>query len=160
VSDVLLSEQKGFLHVCVAIAGAGALLAFALWLRALFPGPFPAFLEPAALALCLLGAVAWLLVMLLLTERTRASPASTRGSDRRQLTSVIRFCPGALKIAALVGIALASLQMLPLGEVSAGPGETVAVWQLRGFLAGAMFFLSASLPVIASAAWMEGGYGG
>jgi hypothetical protein len=159
MGGIRLSEQKGLLHVCVAVAGAGALLACALWLRALFPGPFPAFLEPAALALCLLGAVAWLLVMLLLTEHTRASPTSTRKSDRRQLASVIRFCPAALKIAALVGVALASLQMLPLGEVSAGPGDTVGAWALRGFLAGAMFFLCASLPVIASAAWMEGGYG-
>lgn len=157
---MVLSEQKGFLRASAWIAGLGALLAFTLSVRLLLRGPLPAFLAPATFALCLLGVVAWLLVMLLLTERTRATPPrNARTSDRKQLAAVIRFCPGALKTAALVGIALATLQMLPLEEVSAAPGESLGVRELRGFLAGAMFFLCASCPVIASAAAMDGGYG-
>ena len=91
--------------------------------------------------------------MLLMTEVTRA----TRGGG--QIAAAVRHCPRPLKVAAVLGIVLASLQMLPIGEVSAVPGQALSLRELRGFLSGAVVFLCLSFPVIASAAFMEGGYG-
>jgi len=119
----------------------------------LFGGPVAPLVEHAPISLCALAVVSWLVTMLLMTEVTRAN----RGGG--PIAAAVRHCPGPLKAAALVGIVLASLQMLPIGEVSAVPGQAMTLRELRGSLAGSMFFLCVSFPVIASAALMEGGYG-
>lgn len=161
---MILSEQKGVLSVCALVAGLGAALALALSVRLVFDRPTWSWLEAATISLCMLAVVAFLATMLLMTEHTRASREGARSlrrpsARRGQIADAIRHCPGPLKVAAVVGIVLASLQMLPLEEVSAIPGEAMSLRELRGFLAGAIFFFCLSFPVIASAARMEGGYG-
>jgi hypothetical protein len=161
---MILSEQKGVLSVCALIAGFGAALALALSVRLVFGRPAWSWLEPATISLCMLAVVAFLVTVLLMTEHTRATRSGgtpPRRSSARggQIADAIRHCPGPLKVAAVVGIVLASLQMLPLEEVSAIPGEAMSLRELRGFLAGSIFFFCLSFPVIASAALMEGGYG-
>ena len=139
--------------VCAWIAGCGAALALALSIRLLFGGPVSPVVEHATLSLCALAMLSWLVTMLLMTEVTRA----TRG--RGQIAAAVRHCPGPLKAAALVGIVLASLQMFPIGEVGAVPGQAMTLRELRGFLSGAVVFPCLSFPVIASATLMAGGYG-
>ena len=161
---MILSEQKGVLSVCALVAGLGAALALALSVRLVFGRPASSWLEPATISLCMLAVVSFLVTMLLMTEHTRATRSGgipRRRSSARggQIADAIRHCPGPLKVAAVVGIVLASLQMLPLEEVSAVPGEAMSLRELRGFLAGSIFFLCLSFPVITSAALMENGYG-
>jgi cobalamin synthase len=150
---MILSEKKSALAVCAWITGGGAVMALALSVRLLFGGPITPLVEHTTIALCALAVLSWLVTMLLMTEVTRAN----RGGG--QISAAVRHCPVPLKVAAAVGIVLASLQMIPIGEVSAVPGQAMTPRELRGFLSGAVVFLCLSFPVIASAALMKGGYG-
>jgi hypothetical protein len=114
------------------------------------------------MALCLVAVLSFLAAILLLTEHTRATREGGsqrgRGPDRVLIASVTRHCPGWLKVACLVGVGLATLQGLAIEDASWVSGQLPTVRELRGFTAGAMAFLCISLPVIVSAAFMEGGY--
>jgi hypothetical protein len=161
----MLSDRKGFLRACALVTGAAILLAVALAVRLLFGGSVSAAFELAAMSLVFLAILAWLAVMLLLTEYTKATRDGATGRrrasgrDRREISGVTRHCPGALKIAALVGIVLGSLQLLRIGEAGADLGPGLTTTELRGMLAGATVFLCIAFPVLVSAARMEGGYG-
>jgi hypothetical protein len=114
------------------------------------------------MALCLVAVLSSLVAILLLTEHTRApregGPQRTRVSDRVLIASVTRHCPGWLKVACLSGVGLAMLQGLAIEDASWVSGQLPTLRELRGFTAGAMAFHCISLPVIVSAALMEGGY--
>jgi hypothetical protein len=159
---MILSEHKGGLSVAAAVTGLGALMALALWIRLLFGGPVSDRLEQAAFTLCMLAVLSGLVAILLLSEHAGARRArgvtSARALEQDQIAAVIRHCPAPVKIACLVGAALATLQGLAIGDADWLPGHTPSIRELRGFLSAALFFSCLSLPVIASAASMEGGY--
>jgi hypothetical protein len=159
---MILSEHKGILSVCALISGLGAAVSFALLVRLLFGGAASVLLEQTVMSLCVLAILSFLVAILLLTEHTRATRVagtqSTRMSDRALIASVTRHCPGPLKVACLAGAVLATLQGLAIGDASWVSGQLPTVRELRGFTAGATVFFCLGLPVIASAAFMDGGY--
>lgn len=161
---MMLSEWKTFLWACALVAGCGAVLSIAFLAWLLFGGRVSPFLELSTMSLIFLGFLCGLAAVLLLTEHTRAAHAGNTGDERKaarrrpKIPGPTARCPRELKIAAVAGIVFASVQFLPIGDVSAALGQEMTVTELRGFLAGASVFFCLSLPVIVSAALMEGGY--
>ncbi|MCX7167802.1 MAG: hypothetical protein NTV11_16210 [Rhodocyclales bacterium] len=161
---MMLSECKGFLWICAAITGCSALLSIALSLWIVFGYPVSPHLVLTTMSLFFLAFPSWLLVMLLLSEFTRAtrgqpsfsSDPELGGSELASLTS---HCPGGIWGITIVGIVFAVVQWWKVGDVDVALGGDISPNQLRGLLAGATVFLSLALPVLTSAALMEGGYG-
>jgi hypothetical protein len=160
---MILAECKGFLWTCAAVTGCGALFSIALSVWLLFGRPASPPVVLAAMPLFFLAFPSWLSVMLLLSEYLRATrgppsfirdPALSGG----ELVSLTRHCPGRVWGVTIAGIVFAVAQWLKVGDVDVALGGDVEPDQLRGLLAGATVFFCLGLPVITSAALMEGGY--
>jgi hypothetical protein len=160
---MMLAECKGFLRICTLVTGCGAVLSIALSVGLLFGREASPLLELTTTSLFFLAFPSWLLVMLLLSEYTRATrgpPDLSRDAELSgsELASLTRHCPGGIWGVTIFGIVYAVAQWLQVGDVDVALGGDISPNELRGLLAGATVFLSLSLPVLSSAALMEGGY--
>lgn len=162
---MMLSESKHVLWVCAPAAGFGAVLSVVLSAWLLLGGSPSPTLDFWAISLVFLGFLCSLAAVLLMTEYTRASTAGNTGAAskaaprRSDISSATRHCPREVWIATVIGIILASVQFIRIGAVDATLGQELTATELRGFLAGATVLFCVSLPVIVSAARMDGGYG-
>lgn len=163
---MMLSECKKFLWLCTAITAGAALLSVALSIALLIRKHSTLGMEQTVISLVFLVFLCFLLAMLLLSEFTRVSRADApswqaRSADLqgKEVASLTRHCPGWLRKTSLLGIALGGIQIFITGDVDASLNQGMSPRELRGLLAGATLFYCLALPVIASAAAMEGGYG-
>jgi hypothetical protein len=160
---MILAECKGFLRTCAVVTGCGALLSIVLSVWLLFGRSVSPPLVLATMSLFFLAFLSWLPVMLLLSEYTRATrgpPSFSRDPalSGSELASLTRHCPGRVWGLTIAGIVFAAVQWVKVGDVDVALGGNIEPDQLRGLLAGATVFFCLGLPVLTSAALMQGGY--
>lgn len=160
---MMLSECKGFLWICAIVTGCGALLSIGLSLWLIVGRPVSPPVVLTTMSLFFFTFASWLLVMLLVSEYTRATrgpPSFSRDPalDGKELASLTNRCPREIWGIAIFGFVFAVMQWLKVGDVDVALAGDMSPNQLRGLLAGATVFLCLGLPVLTSAALMEGGY--
>lgn len=159
----MLSERKWLLRAAegAALVSTGGAMALAVHSH-LRPAPLPDLVFTAGMALLMLTFLpaCALLGELARTERAQRSLRQrASGLDAREIAELVRWAPRTYKWAAVAGLLMGVGSALGHGSIRLSGDSMIRPDDVIGFALGFAMFYLLSLPVLASAARMRGGYG-
>lgn len=159
----MLSERKRLLRAAEVAALVSSVCAMALAAQShLRPVPLSDFFATAGMALLMLT---FLPACVLTGEYVRTMRAErnwqqrTSGLDAREIAELVRWAPRTYKWAAVAGLLMGFGSALGHGGIRLSGDSMIRPDDVMGFALGFAMFYLLSLPVLASAARMRGGYG-